>query len=91
MLSCDEKLIKNRDKLIAAVIPWVPSYRKIKKTIKTYKSKHLSIPLVLHRLLLGCPFNVLYPTSLYKIFQKLSHNFNFILIINVYVIPKLTN
>ena len=91
MLSCDEQLIKNRDKIIAAVIPWVPSYRKIKKTIKTYKSKLLSIPLLLHRLLLGCPFNIHYPTSLYEIFHKLSHNFNFILILDVYVIPKLTN
>ena len=91
MLSCDEQLIKTENKLIAAVIPWVPSYRKIKKTIKTYKSKLLSIPLLLHRLLLGCPFNVLNPTSLYEIFQKLSHNLNFILILNVYVIPKLTN
>ena len=91
MLSCDEQLIKTKNKLIAAIIPWVPSYRKVKKRIKTFKSKHPSIPLLLHRLLLGCPFNVLYPTSLYELFQKLSHNFNFILIVDVYVIPKLTN
>jgi len=55
MLSCDEQIIKTENKLIAAVIPWVSSYRKIKKNDKTFKSKYLSIPLLLHRLLLGCP------------------------------------
>ena len=91
MLSCDEQLIKNRDKIIAAVIPWVPSYRKIKKTIKTYKSRHLSISSIASSSSLWLSFNIPVPTNFYEIFQKLSHNFNFILILNLYVIPKLTN
>ena len=91
MLSCDEQLIKTDNKLIAAVIPWIPSYRKIKKTIKIFKSKHLSIPFIASLSPPWLYFNVPNPTNLYEIFQILSHNFNFILIFNVYVIPKLTN
>ena len=90
MLSCDEQLIKTENKLITAIILWVPSYRKIKKTITTSKSKHMSITSIDSSSPSWLSFNILDPTSLYEIFQKLSHNFNFILIIDVYVIPKLT-
>ena len=76
MLLCDEKLIKTENKLIVVVIPCVLSYKKVKKTIKIYKLKHLSIPLLLHRLLLGCSSMFLIPQAS----MKYSKNYLIILI-----------
>ena len=79
MLLCDEQLIKIENKLITSVILWVPSYRKIKKTITTIsRSKYLSIPSFTSSSPPWLSFNVHDPTNIYEIFQKLSHNFNLI-------------